>query len=678
MKKEEKLIGNNDAQKQQIEDLLNELAELKASYNELNLNFIRLNDSYTEIKNSFFWRATKPFRILSQKIKEVIVKRRRLLIVAIYMKGFLRGGFRGGKNQVKSYLAFIEYQPVLKATKPPKNLSKISRGTRKQQQSFKFSKDIKFSILVPLYNTPKGFLIEMINSVRNQTYANWELCLADGSTDKFHYVGKVCKKLAAKDNRIVYKKLEKNLGISENTNACIKMATGNFIALFDHDDVLHPSALFECMKQICEKDADYVYTDEATFLGNDITDILTIHYKPDFSYYNLLANNYICHFSVFDAALLEKAGHFRHDYDGSQDHDMILRLTSEAKNVVHIPKLLYFWRSHANSVAMDINSKTYAIKAGQRAVHDFLQSKGIEAEIVSSPAFPTIYRIKYNIDGNPLVSIVIRNKNNFEDIQRCVSSIKKYTLYSNYEILIVDMQSDASNVLAYYEELKNDECVRVLQYEGEYNISSINNFAAEQCAGEHLLFLDNDTQVITTEWIEELLMHAQQDAVGAVGAKLYYPNDTVQHGGMILGLGVDRIAGHSHERIASDNFGYMGKMFYSQNISAVSVACLMVKKSKFYEVGGFDEKLALTYNDVDFCLKLDEKGYQNIFNPFCELYHYEPVESNFELDDSTKEQMVKEIHLFKEKWSHKLEAGDKYYNPNFSLDCSYEINRFGR
>ena len=652
-------LNNALAQKNNIID------EKDKKLDKLGEEYINTYKAYANIANSSYWRITYIPRKATEIIKNTLAKIPFLIKSVIYLKGFLRGGFKGGRAQLDDY--------ILSLTGGKPDHSIITKAVRKEQEKTKFSKKVKFSVLVPLYNTPENFLIEMIESVQKQTYRNWELCLADGSTEDFAYVGNLCKKLAKKDKRIVYKKLEKNLGISENTNECIKMATGDYIALFDHDDVLHPSALFECMKQICDNGADYLYTDEATFLGDDITEIITFHYKPDFSPYNLLANNYICHFSVFSAKLIDKVGMFRNEYDGSQDHDMILRLTDAAENVVHIPKLLYFWRSHANSVAMDINSKAYAIKAGQNAVHDFLLTKGINSEVSSSPAFPTIYRIKYDIKDNPLVSIIIPNKDHYEDLFRCVSSIKEKSTYKNYEIVIVDNGSTEQDVKQYYIELEKENNVKVLSYDYPFNYSAINNYAVSSCDGDYLLLLNNDTEVITPEWIEELLMLAQKDDVGAVGAKLFFADKTVQHGGIVLKLGQDRIAGHSHMGADYRNPGYMGKMFYTQNISAVTAACLMVKKSKYLEVGGFDEEQRVAYNDVDFCLKLDRSGLKNIFNPFCEMYHYESRSRGLDTKSENTERFIDEAAYFKEKWKEKLEAGDPYYNPNFSLDASYEL-----
>lgn len=674
LKEKNDIIKNRDQQiveiKKQNDKQIKNLNSVIANKENDISNILKQNSyllsAYNEIQSSFFWRITSPMRKISTKTKAVLSKSIGFMTFLVFVKGFLRGGIKRAKLQVYNYRKFIE-------EREKKMLSKIDDNTRKEQTKYKFSKNVKFSILVPLYNTPKDFLEEMIKSVQDQTYTNWELCLADGSTANYKYVEKLCKKFARKDKRIIYKKLEKNLGISENTNECIKMATGDFIALFDHDDVLHPSALFECMKQICDNNADYVYTDEATFLGSNINNIITIHYKPDFAKYNLLANNYICHFSVFSAKLIEKAGMFRHDYDGSQDHDMILRLTDSAENVVHIPKILYFWRSHENSVAMDINSKAYAIKAGRNAVHDFLKTKGKNTTVTSSPAFPTIYRIRYEIIGEPLVSIIIPTKDHLDDLKRCISSIKSKSTYQNYEIVIVDNGSTDKSLSEYYSELSVDPKIKILHYDYPFNYSAINNYGVSNCNGDYVLLLNNDTEVISPDWIEELLMYAQNEDVGAVGAKLFFADDTVQHGGIILGLGADRIAGHSHYGVTSDNLGYMGRMFFAQNVSAVTAACLMVKKSKYDQINGFDEKQAVAYNDVDFCLRLDELGYSNIFNPFCELYHYESISRGLDTNEKNRRRFLNEATRFKEKWEDKLEKGDPYYNPNFSLEKSYYI-----
>lgn len=542
----------------------------------------------------------------------------------------------------------------------------------KRQQDMKFARMVKISILVPLYNTPMNFLNEMIDSVKNQTYQNWELCLADGSDAEHAQVGERCKEYAAEDSRIIYHKLEKNEGIAGNTNQCYKLATGEYIGLFDHDDVLHPSVLYEYVKVINEQNADYIYCDETTFKGDSIDNMITLHFKPDYSVDNLRANNYICHFSVFARELLEGTELFRSGFDGSQDHDMILRLTSNAKNIVHVPKLMYYWRSHKASVASDISAKPYAIAAAKGAVADHLTRKGYKNfEIKSTRAFETIFEIKYEIQKEDKISILIPNKDHVEDLRRCIESIKERSTYDNYEIIVIENNSTEDATFAYYKTLENQEKIEVVTYEGEFNYSKINNFGAKHATGEYLLLLNNDTQVITMNWLEAMLMYAQRTDVGAVGAKLYYGDHTIQHAGIVLGLGAHRTAGHTHYKINHDNLGYMGRLCYAQNVSAVTGACLMVRRSIFEELGGLDESFKIALNDVDFCLRLREKGYLNVFTPFAELYHFESASRGIDIQDEAKaKRYEEEAEHFRTKWKMVLEKGDPYYNPNFSLDYS--------
>ncbi len=590
--------------------------------------------------------------------KEVVAKNRLLLEFLVFSKGFLRGGFKEGKMSV---IKLRRIRP-----RPKRIPCKISKSVFEQQTSFVFERKIKFSVLVPLYNTPLNYLKEMINSVRNQTYGNWELCLADGSDSEHDYVEEYCTLMANNDLRIIYKKLDKNKGISANTNECIKMASGDYIALFDHDDILHPSALFECMKAICEQNADYVYTDEVVFLNNNIKKIITYHFKPDFAPENLLANNYICHFSVFNSNLLNEAGIFRSEFDGSQDHDLILRLTKCAKKIVHIPKVLYFWRSHSNSVAMDINSKKYAIDAGIAAVQNYLSKNGFDATVKSSPVYPVIYKIDYKINGNPKISIVITTNDDIKKLRLCINSILEKTSYKNYEIIVIGNIDPNHPLLSDYNQIDSSVKVRFLKYDSALMRYSMCNYAAKQCNGDYFIFLRHDVEIVTNNWLEELLMYAQRKDIGAVGGKILLNNSTIEHGGYILGLEEDHIVGNSHNGVDKDNLGYMGKMFYAQNITAVSDTCLMVKKSNFELLDGFDERLTSKYGDVDFCLRLQEEGLANIFNPYCVINHNQS-------DKLNHENIQNDIDTFKNKWSHAIENGDPYYNPNFSLYFSYLI-----
>lgn len=613
-----------------------------------------LEKNLADIKGTRLWRLSKPLRSMVHWVHRT----KERLARCGNVKGFLKR--LSAKN--------IEW----KARKQHGTDSYPKPEEVKRQQNTRFSKPIIFSILMPLYNTPEKFLRQAIESVIMQTYPGWELCLADGSDAEHAEVEQICKEYMARDRRIRYRKLKKNEGISGNTNACLDMAAGDFIALFDHDDVLHPCVLFEYMKAICDQGADYIYCDEATFRGKEtIDDMITLHFKPDYAPDNLRANNYICHFSAFDRKLLECMPLFRSEFDGSQDHDMILRLTAKAKCVTHVPKLLYYWRSHAGSVASDINAKRYAIEAAKGAVADSLRQQGFENfEITSTKAFETIFRIKYEILGNPKVGIVIPNKDHLGDLQRCITSILDKTTYDNYEIIVVENNSTTDEIYEYYKKIQEYDNVRVITYEDDFNYSKINNLGVENAQGEYILLLNNDTKVITLDWIEELLMYAQREDVGAVGAKLYYEDMTIQHAGVVLGLGAHRTAGHSHYRVSSNNLGYMGRLCYAQNVMAVTGACLMMKKSLYTELGGLDENFAVSLNDVDLCVRAWKEGYVNVFTPFAELYHYESVSRG--LDDSGEKaaRYDRESEAFRTKWKELLVKGDPYYNVNFSLDRS--------
>ncbi len=634
-------------------DLAGRIAELEEKNEELNYKINR-------IKTNPIWKMSAPFR----KAMHYCIRQKDRLRNC----GNLRGVWAKIKYKERERAAMERYGTA----------SFPDEERRRQEQETVFPHMVKFSILVPLYNTPQEFLTAMLDSVINQTYGNWELCLADGSDDAHNYVGQVCLEYQKEDKgrtggkeRIVYKKLEKNEGIAGNTNRCLAMATGEYLGLFDHDDIIRPSVLYEYAKVINEQEADYIYCDETTFKNNDINKMLTMHFKPDYAIDNLRANNYICHFSVFYRHLLDGNELFRTKFDGSQDHDMILRLTDKAKKVVHVPKLMYYWRSHAGSVASGIQAKTYAVDAAKGAVADHLRKHGFEHfKITSTRAFETIFKISYQIIGNPKISIIIANKDHEPDLRRCITSILEKSTYDNFEIIVVENNSETAEIQKYYEELKENEKVKVITYQGAFNYSAINNLGAWKAEGEYLLLLNNDTQVITVNWMEELLMYAQRNDVGAVGAKLYYGDKTIQHAGVVLGLGAHRTAGHSHYMQHRENLGYMGRLCYTQNVSAVTGACLMVSKALFEKAGGLEESFAVSLNDVDFCIKLREMGYLNVFTPFAELYHFESASRGLDDKGEKAERYNEESARFREKWKEVLAKGDPYYNPNFSLDRS--------
>ncbi len=628
-------------------DLAGRIADLEAQKDDLQFKLDR-------IKNNKLWKASAPLR--------------KTMHFCIRQKDRVKNC-----GSVKGVLHKIAYKKNEKeAMKQFGTKSFPDEARAKAERETVFPRMPKISILVPLWNNEPEFQKEMLDSVMNQTYQNWELCLADGSDDAHSYMGEISKEYAARSNgRIVYKKLEKNEGISGNTNACLAMATGEFIGLLDQDDILHPSTLYEYVKAINEKDADYIYCDETTFKSGNIDHMLTMHFKPDYAPDNLRANNYICHFSVFKRDLLQGTELFRSQFDGSQDHDMILRLTDAAQNVVHVPKLLYYWRCHATSVASNIEAKPYAIEAARGAVAENLRSHGFKNfQITSTRAFETIFKIRYQIIGSPRISIVIPNKDHVEDLKRCISSIEEKSTYDNYEIIVVENNSETKEIKDYYELLKDDPRVKVVTYTSSFNYSAINNFGVKETTGEYILLLNNDTQVITVNWMEEMLMYAQREDVGAVGAKLYYGDKTIQHAGVVIGLGAHRTAGHTHYKQHRENLGYMGRLCYAQDVTAVTGACLLVKKSLFEKVGGLDESFAISLNDVDFCLKLRKLGLLNVFTPFAELYHFESISRGLDDQGEKAERYNRESAHFRDKWKKELQQGDPYYNPNFSLDRS--------
>ena len=604
------------------------------------------------IHNNPLWKHTKGIRDAMLRFGKLRVRLHNL------------GGFKG-------FVSKVLYK--IREAKAKKGYGKRSfpdAARRAYEEDYKFERNPVISILVPLYNTPIEFLIQMTDSVKAQTYKNWELVLADGSDVDHRYVEEYFKGQCAADPRIKYRKLDENKGISGNTNECVADATGEYLALFDHDDILHPSVLFEYVKVINEQNADYLYCDETTFKGNNIDKMITMHFKPDFAIDNLRANNYICHFSCFKRTLLEGTELFRSKFDGSQDHDMILRLTDRASNIVHVPKLLYYWRSHSGSTAKNIGAKSYAIDAAKGAVADHLTSKGFKNfTITSTRAFETIFRIDYELVGHPKISIIIPNKDHKEDLERCIDSILNRSTYDNYEIIIVENNSTTIEIEDYYRSLK-DSRIKVLRYVGDFNYSRINNYGVDYADGQYLLLLNNDVQVITPNWMEAMLMYAQRKDVGAVGAKLLYADRTIQHAGVVIGLGAHRTAGHTHYGKSYDNLGYMGRLCYAQDVTAVTGACLMVAKHLYIKHAGLDDHFAVSLNDVDFCLRLRKQGLLNVFTPFAELYHFESVSRGSDADGEKAARYNKESEMFRAKWAAELEAGDPYFNPNFSLDRS--------
>lgn len=541
------------------------------------------------------------------------------------------------------------------------------------QKQYHWEQKPKVSLIVAAYNTPVSYFENMVNSVINQTYSDWELCIADGS-DNDEVERKVKTDYTGED-RIKYRHLKHNCGISGNMNKALEMATGEYIVIFDHDDCLSEDALFECVKYLKDHpDCRMLYSDEDK-ISCDGQKRFDPYFKTEFNIDLLRTNNYICHLLMVEKKVIDEIGFMNAEFDGAQDHDFVLRCADYLKNqnIGHISKILYHWRVHEQSTALNPSSKLYAYEAGKRAVSEHYKRNGIKATVVDQPIYG-FYRSIFELDGTPLVSIIIPNKDHLEDLQRCIDSIVSKSTYTNYEILIVENNSESESIFDYYGELeKTHSKVKVVRYKGLFNYSKINNYAVQYTSGDYLLFLNNDTEVIYSNWIEELLGFCQRSDVGGVGAKLLYPNDTVQHAGIVIGMG--GVAGNSFVGFGSQHPGYFGQIMCARDCSAVTAACLMVKRSVFDEVKGFDETLQIAFNDVDLCLKIREKGYLIVYNPQVLLYHYESVSRGKENTYAKMKRFKGEIETFKNKWYRVLEKGDPYYNPNLTLDAAdYSIN----
>lgn len=552
----------------------------------------------------------------------------------------------------------VEYQKWL-----PKHLPGRAELIRQKNETFPYMP--KFSVVVPLYNTPEVFLTELIESMRGQTYGNWELCLSDGSGNNSplkDFLEKVCRE----EPRIKYTHSVIPLKISDNTNKAIGIATGDFIVFADHDDVLTEHALYECARLVNEhRDADMIYSDEDK-MSMDGHKFFQPHFKPDFNIDLLCSVNYICHLCVVKKELQQKVGELREVFDGAQDYDFILRCVEKAQSVYHIPKILYHWRSHDNSTSENPESKLYAFEAGQRAIQAYYDRNRIAAKVVKGECLG-LYRTRYLLDPKPFVSIIIPNKDHIEDLERCIDSIESKSDYGNYEYIIVENNSTEEATYSFYEKLERENAkVHVVHYKGKFNYSAINNFGAAYAKGEYLWLLNNDTEIINKDCIEELVGYCTRDDVGIVGARLYYEDDTIQHAGVVIGFG--GIAGHCFVQQPRGSAGYCRRIISAQDYSAVTAACMMVKREVFEAVHGLTEELEVAFNDIDFCMKVRQLGKLVVYNPYAELYHYESKSRGLEDTPEKKQRFQREIAVFERRWPDILRDGDPYYNPNLTLE----------
>ncbi|EGO6632966.1 glycosyltransferase family 2 protein [Enterococcus faecalis] len=524
----------------------------------------------------------------------------------------------------------------------------------------------KISIAMPVYNVEEKWLRLCIDSILNQVYTNWELCMADdASTDP--NVKKILTEYQQLDERIRVVFREQNGHISEATNSALAIATGEFVALLDNDDELAINAFYEVVKVLNENpELDLIYSDEDKIdMDGNRSDPA---FKPDWSPDLLLGTNYISHLGVYRRSILEEIGGFRKGYEGSQDYDLVLRFTEKTtkERITHIPKVLYYWRMLPTSTAVDQGSKGYAFEAGLRAVQDALVRRGINGHATHGAA-NGLYDVYYDIESEKLVSIIIPTKNGYKDVQRCVSSIIEKTTYQNYEVIMADNGSTDPKMHELYAEFEQQLPGRffVESIDIPFNFSTINNRAAKKAHGEYLLFLNNDTEVITENWLTLMVSFAQQERIGCVGAKLLYPNNTVQHAGVILGLG--GVAGHGHYGYPHGDLGYFGRLAINVNYSAVTAACLLMKKADFDAVGGFEEAFTVAFNDVDLCLKVQALGRDNVWLHEAELYHFESQTRGYDDKGKKKKRFEQEKVMMEEKWGPLIE-NDPFYNPNLTRD----------
>ena len=536
-----------------------------------------------------------------------------------------------------------------------------------QQKNTKFKINPKFSIVVPMYNTPVNFFEELVNCLKEQTYSNWELCLADGSPKE----NEELKNIINSDKRIKYKFLNENKGISGNTNEALKLVTGDFILLVDHDDLLPVFCLYELAKTINENPkVEFIYTDEDKIAGTK-DKRCDPHFKPDFALDTLRSNNYITHLSIFKKELMDKLGGFRDKYNGAQDFDIIIRATENTKNIIHIPKVLYHWRVHPNSTAMVADAKPYAYEAGIKVIEDHLERQNLKAKVTHGGDIPGVYEVEYEVKGNPKVSIIIPNKDSIKLLRNCINSILKLSTYQNYEIVVVENNSTDPKTFDYYETIKKLKNVRVVEYkEKGFNYSKIINFGVKQCKdSEYVVQLNSDTELLTNNWLEKFIGFAQRNDVGAVGARLYYEDGSIQHAG--IGIAICDLAANLLTNTPKGFHAYFGRECLTQDLSAVTGACLFSRRSIYEEVGYMDEeKFAVAFNDVDFCLKIRQAGYLIVYNPYVEFIHYESKTRGYEDTPEKKERFERESNNFRTKWRKVLDAGDPYSNINFDKNTA--------
>ena len=621
-------LGSEQQLRAQKEDLLAQKEQLVAQKNEE----LKLQEAILEaIFHSRGWRLLNNYRDLKHALnryrpvnaaRRLLRRRRRFLI------------------NPKDYREWVK-----------KHETDIWNPSQVRDAIHLFAYAPKISIVMPVFNTQREHLQKAVESVRDQYYENWELCICDDSSRAGH-IRPMLEAWSRADQRIKVVFSDNNGGISAASNQAMGLVSGEFVGFLDHDDELSPAALYEVVKLLqVHPEADVIYSDEDKLEKNDRRS--DPFFKPDWSPEYLYSLNYVCHFGVYRKQHVEAVGGLRTEFDGSQDYDLLLRVVERTQNIFHIPEVLYHWRKSLGSTALAGQAKAYSTDAGQRAIAEHLRRSGVAATVVSSEA-PNRYRVRAAITDDPLVSIIIPTRDAVEVLERCIRSIETRTDYPNYEIVIIDNGSSEAETLKFFSKLRH----RVIRMDEPFNYSRLNNFGVQHAKGDFLLLLNNDTEVISPGWMRAMLELCHLPEVGVAGAKLYYPDRSIQHAGVVLGI--KGVAGHSHKYFPARNRGYFDSLTCIRNYSAVTAACMLVRRDAFEAVGGFDEELRVAFNDVDFCIRVREKGYRIAWTPYAELYHHESATRGFDLDP-------REIELMKRRWKETL-VNDPYYNRNLTLE----------
>jgi len=665
-----------------LEDMLREAAKESQSAAALNNRILRLEVEMAAMRASLSWRITVPLRAISRVIVAV-----RLAIDIVSRQAQVRNGFAGAIRYYASTLRREGFHGIVRllgrlsegvgvADRPPQDeiyhewvrrydTIELAQRQTINEEITRLTRRPVISVIVPTFNSDERLLREMINSVCEQIYPDWELCIADDASTE-PKIRRLLLEAAANDKRIKIVFRETNGHISEASNSALTLATGEYVALLDHDDILPPHALYMVARYInLHPTGRMFYSDEDKITIDGKRN--TPYFKSDWNPQMFLARNMFSHLGVFERSLVSEVGGFRKGYEGSQDYDLALRCVERAGHgaVIHIPHVLYHWRIVPGSTAGSGNAKPYAFIAAIRAVEDHLRRGRISATVEQSFDGRDILRVRYALpQRRPMVTIIIPTRDSLHLTRKCIDSVLKKTLYRDFEIIIVDNGSVNPETLSYFTEMSMHENVRVLRDDTPFNFSALNNRAARESNGEYLCLLNNDIEVISPDWLDEMVGLASQPGTGAVGACLWYPNDTLQHGGILIGLG--GVAGHMHSMMRRGNFGYFGRAVVTQNLSAVTAACLVVKRSVYEEVSGLNEELSVAFNDVDFCLRLVKAGYRNIWTPYAELYHHESASRGSDLSPSRYQHFVGEVRWMEERWRDWFER-DPAYNPNLSL-----------